>query len=267
MNEILTLIVLGIVQGLTEFLPVSSSGHLEIAKYFLGDSSSAIDSLQVTVLLHLATALSTCLVFKKEISNIIRGIFKKSGVEERSFALKILLSMIPAAIIGVLFDDIIDSMFSGKLVFVSAMLLITGIILLIANSKKDAAGPLTYGKAFLIGIAQAIAITPGISRSGSTIATALILNVSKFDAARFSFLMVIPLIFGKICKDLLTGDFGNINFSTESMIAGFIAAFITGFLACKWMIGIVSKVRLVYFAIYCISIGISMIVYFNLIKG
>ncbi|HRI01944.1 MAG TPA: undecaprenyl-diphosphate phosphatase [Saprospiraceae bacterium] len=264
MSETLEMIILGIIQGLTEFLPVSSSGHLELAKYFLGDQFAAADSMQVTVALHVATAMSTVVVFHKEIWKIITGLFSPEDSQHRIFALKIIISMIPAVIVGLFFEDVIDEMFKGKYVLVACMLLISAGLLFFANSKKNAVGELDFKKSLLIGIAQAIAITPGISRSGATISTALLLNVSRFDAARFSFLMVVPLIFGKIAKDLLDSEPITHQINMSSLLAGCVAAFIVGVMACRWMISLVREVKLIYFAIYCILASISFLVYYYL---
>ncbi|MDQ3141041.1 MAG: undecaprenyl-diphosphate phosphatase [Bacteroidota bacterium] len=261
MNEFLVTIILGIVQGLSEFLPISSSGHLEIAKYLLGDKSSGIESLELTIILHIATALSTVLVFRKEISKILQGLINPDDSESKSFSLKIIISMIPAVIVGLLYEDLINTLFEGKILFVSSMLLVTATLLFFAHYHKDKEGSLSYKNALIIGISQAIAITPGISRSGATIGTALLLNVNRAEAARFSFLMVIPLIFGKMSKDILSGELGVNTYSTGAMAAGFVAAFIAGIIACKWMIEIVKRIKLHYFAYYCVIVGSGMIIY------
>ncbi len=261
MREYLQALVLGIVQGLTEFLPVSSSGHLEIAKFLVGDQSSGMESLQMTVVLHVATALSTCIVFRKDLRNLIAGLFNPNGKEERDFALKIAVSMIPATAVGLIWEDCIDQMFDGKLILVSSMFLITASLLLLTQYVRKTDGQITYAKAFVIGLAQALAIVPGISRSGSTIAAALLLNTSKQEAARFSFLMVLPLIFGKIIKDIFEQDAADTNYSAAAMSIGFVAALISGWLACKWMVELVKKLQLKFFAVYCLLLGIGFITY------
>ena len=196
-------IILGIIQGLTEFLPVSSSGHLELGKAILGDKSLPEESLLFTVVLHFATALSTVVIFRKEILEIIVGLLQFKWNEQTEFSLKIILSMVPAALIGVLFNDQIEALFSRQIILVGTMLILTGLLLFLADRAKNTDKPVTYKSAILIGIAQAIAILPGISRSGATISTSVLLGIDRERAARFSFLMVVPLILGKMAKDLL----------------------------------------------------------------
>lgn len=237
-------LVLGIIQGFTEFLPVSSSGHLELAKSVFGDTHIPKESMAFTVLLHGATALSTIVVFRKDIWDIFLGIFQKQWNIEKRFSVEILLSMIPAALVGFLFDDVLEILFSGKILWVGLMLWVTGGLLFLADRAKTTHKSVTYGSAFIIGISQAIAILPGISRSGATISTAVLLGIDKDKSARFSFLMVVPLIIGKIAKDILDGgsDFGSLSIITLSL--GVISAFISGVLACTWMIALVKKVSL-----------------------
>jgi len=259
--DAISAIILGIIQGLTEFLPVSSSGHLELAKAILGDQTVPKESMLMTVVLHFATALSTVVIFRKDIYKIIKGLFSFKWNEELEFSLKIIISMLPAAIIGVLFDDIIETFFNGKILLVGAMLILTGGLLFLADKAKNTNKDVTFFSALIIGIAQAIAILPGISRSGATISTSVLMGIDREKAARFSFLMVVPLIFGKIAKDLLSDDFSIVNINTSALSLGFIAAFITGLFACTWMINIVKKSKLTYFAIYCIIAGIVAIVW------
>ena len=252
-------IILGIIQGLTEFLPVSSSGHLELAKVILGDHSIPKESLTFTVVLHFATALSTMVVFKNEISQILKGLFQFKWNEELQFSLKILFSMIPAALVGLFFEVELESFFSGQTLLVGFMLIITALLLLFADKAKNTSKKVSFFNAFVIGITQALAILPGISRSGATISSSVLLGVDRTEAARFSFLMVVPLIFGKIGKDLLEGS---INFHSEqigALSAGFIASFIAGLFACKWMISIVKKSKLSYFSLYCFIVGVIAI--------
>lgn len=248
-------IILGIIQGLTEFLPVSSSGHLELAKFFFGDKSVPKESLLFDVIVHGATALSTIFIFRKDIVRIIKGLFTSSVNEEKRFSLFIIISMIPAAIIGVMFDDLIEAMFSKQVLLVGFMLIITGLLLFLAEKSKNTGKGINGMTAFIVGISQAIAILPGISRSGATISTSVLLGIDKEEAARFSFLMVIPLIFGKIAKDLLSGDLSFTSSNSMIYLAAFIAAFLTGLFACKLMIGIVKRSKLIYFSIYCFIIG------------
>ncbi|MFD2517099.1 undecaprenyl-diphosphate phosphatase [Salinimicrobium flavum] len=259
--EVADAVFLGIVQGLTEFLPVSSSGHLEIAKAILGDTSVPEESLMITVVLHFATALSTLVVFRKDVTEIFRGLFSFKWNDEFKFSLKIILSMIPAAVVGVLFEEELEAFFGGALTFVGFMLLITALLLWLADKAISTGKPVSYKDAFVIGVAQAIAILPGISRSGATISTSVLLGNDKAKAARFSFLMVVPLIFGKIAKDLLSGDLTDTTIEVTPLLAGFVAAFIAGYAACKWMVELVRKSKLSYFAIYCFIVGVIAITY------
>jgi undecaprenyl-diphosphatase len=253
--DILEAIVLGIIQGLTEFLPVSSSGHLELAKAILGDSSVAEESLTFTVVLHFATALSTLVVFKKEVIEIFNGLFQFRWNTEFKFSLKIIISMLPAVIVGLLFEKELESFFGGRILLVGFMLLLTAVLLLLADKAKNTKKEVSFLNAVLIGFSQAIAMLPGISRSGATISTSVLLGIDRTRAAKFSFLMVVPLIFGKIGKDLLSGDLNLQSSEIIPILAGFIAAFLAGLLACKWMISIVKNSKLSYFSIYCAIIG------------
>ena len=254
-------LILGIIQGLTEFLPVSSSGHLEIAKVIFGDESLPKESLTFTVVLHFATALSTMVIFRKEIFTIIKGLFQFSWNEELKFSLKIIVSMIPAVIIGLLFEKELEAFFGGKILLVGFMLLITGLLLLLADKAKFTNKTVNFNNALIIGISQAIAMLPGISRSGATISTSVLLGIDRTKAARFSFLMVVPLIFGKVAKDFMSGE---ITFQSDqfgSLSIGFIAAFISGLFACNWMISLVKRSKLYYFSIYCFVVGTISIAY------
>ena len=253
-------IILGIIQGLTEFLPVSSSGHLEIAKYILEDDSVGEFSLLMTVVLHFATALSTMVVFRKDIMDIIKMILAKEG-SSRPFVFKIIISMIPAAIVGVFFEDFIDSLFTQNLLLVACMLILTGLLLFVADRAKNTIREVSYLDAVIVGIAQAIAILPGISRSGATISTSVVLGIDRTRAARFSFLMVVPLIFGKMAKDLMDGDLTSAAVPHLDLIAGFIAAFMTGLIACTAMIAIVKKAQLRYFAFYCFAVAVVIFIF------
>lgn len=252
-------LILGVVQGLTEFLPVSSSGHLELFKAILGDDSLPQESMMFTVVLHFATALSTLVVFRQEILQIIKGLFQFKWNEESKFSLKIILSMLPAAVIGVLFESELEQLFGGQIFFVGCMLLITSGLLYFADRAKDTDKSVSYLNAVIIGIAQAIAILPGISRSGATISTSVLLGIDRTKSARFSFLMVLPLIFGKIAKDLLFGDMSMVDANMVNLTVGFLAAFISGIVACNWMIALVKKARLSIFAVYCLIVGIIAI--------
>jgi undecaprenyl-diphosphatase len=259
--SVIQAIILGIIQGLTEFLPVSSSGHLELAKAIMGDTSVPEESMMMTVVLHFATALSTVVIFRKEITQILKGLFQLKWNEETKFSLKIIISMIPAGLVGVMFNDEIESFFGGKILLVGSMLILTAILLLLADRAKNTTKSVGFMDAIIIGISQAIAIMPGISRSGATISTSVLLGVDKEKSARFSFLMVVPLIFGKIAKDLKDGAFNSSNLDVVPLSLGFLFAFVTGLLACTWMIAIVKKSKLKYFAIYCLIVGALAIGY------
>ena len=257
--DIINAIILGIIQGVTEFLPVSSSGHLEIAKVILDEEKIGEESMLMTVVLHFATALSTLIIFRKDLAVIFRGLFQFKNNESFQFSLKIVLSMIPAALVGVLFNEEIETLFGGTLTLVGGMLLVTGLLLFLADKAKASSKQVGIKEAILIGVSQAIAILPGISRSGATISTAVILGIDKEKAARFSFLMVVPLIFGKMAKDVLSGDIQYESVTFLPLLIGFIFAFITGLAACKWMIKLVKNSQLKYFAYYCFAIGCIVI--------
>jgi undecaprenyl-diphosphatase len=259
--SVLEAIILGVIQGLTEFLPVSSSGHLELAKVILGDNSIPEESMLMTVVLHGATALSTIVVFRKDILDLLKGLFLFKNNDELKFSLSIVVSMIPAAAIGILLDEEIETFFGGKVMLVGSMLLVTAVLLLFADKAKNTEKKVGIKEAIIIGISQAIAILPGISRSGATISTSVLLGIDREKAARFSFLMVVPLILGKMAKDVLDGAFDSIDGSIMNYGVGFIAAFVTGIFACTWMIKLVKKSKLSYFAYYCLIIGVAAIVY------
>ena len=253
--------ILGIIQGLTEFLPVSSSGHLELGKAILGDTSVPEESLLFTVVLHFATALSTLVIFRKDVLEILTGLFSFKWNEETQFSLKIIISMLPAVIVGLLFEEQLEALFGGNILFVGFMLLVTALLLWLADKAKDTGKKVSYSNAFVIGVAQAIAMLPGISRSGATISTSVLLGNDKTKAARFSFLMVVPLIFGKIAKDLLGGELTSSSTDLTALAVGFIAAFVAGLVACTWMISLVKKSKLSWFAIYCFVVGIAAIIF------
>lgn len=253
--DILEAIILGIIQGLTEFLPVSSSGHLELAKAILGDTSVPEESLTFTVVLHFATALSTIVIFRKEILEILKGLLQFKWNEEFKFSLKIIISMIPAVFVGLVFEEQLESFFGGKILLVGCMLLLTAVLLLLADKAKQTNKKVSFSNSVIIGISQAIAMLPGISRSGATISTSVLLGIDRTRAAKFSFLMVVPLIFGKIGKDVLSGDLSFQSSEMLPIVAGFVAAFLAGLLACKWMIALVKKSKLSYFSIYCAIVG------------
>ncbi|MGB0897052.1 MAG: undecaprenyl-diphosphate phosphatase [Flavobacteriaceae bacterium] len=259
--DIIKAIILGIIQGLTEFLPVSSSGHLELGKAILGDTSVGEESLLFTVVLHFATALSTVVIFRKDILDIIKGVLKFKWNNDMQFIFKIIISMLPAVIVGLFFEKQLEQLFGGSILLVGIMLLITGALLFLADKAKDTTKNVSVVHSIIIGLSQAIAMLPGISRSGATISTSVLLGVDKTKAARFSFLMVVPLIFGKIAKDVLSGELSFNSNQAIPLTAGFIAAFISGIFACTWMIALVKKSKLSYFAIYCFCVGAIAIIY------
>ncbi len=250
--DILQSIVLGIVQGLTEFLPVSSSGHLQIAKAVLGIEIE--ENLTFDMALHLATVLSTIVVLWGEIWKILRGLFSTRFNDGQAYAIKIIISMVPIGIVGFCFKEQIDAMFSSLLV-VGLMLLLTAALLAFAYyAKPRAKESISYRDAFIIGAAQAVATLPGLSRSGTTIATGLLLGNRKESVAQFSFLMVLPPILGNAVLDLAKGSFGG-DVEPVPLMAGFAAAFVTGTLACRFMIEIVKRGKLIWFAAYCAAVG------------
>jgi undecaprenyl-diphosphatase len=259
--DVITAVLLGIIQGFTEFLPISSSGHLEIAKTILGDNSLPKESLLMTLVLHGATALSTIVVFRKDIQEIFQGLFQFERNDAFYFSLKIITSMIPAVFVGLFFEDFITELFHKNILLVGLMLWVTALLLYLANRAEVTEKDLNIKSALGIGIIQAFAILPGISRSGSTIALGVILGIDKSKAARFSFLMVIPLIFGSMAKSILEIDSQVSEISIFSLSLGFIAAFITGILACKWMIEWVKNSKLWYFSVYCLIAGSVTIIF------
>lgn len=259
--ETIDAIILGVIQGLTEFLPVSSSGHLELGKAILGDKSIPEESLLFTVILHFATALSTIVVFRKDILEIIKGLFAFKWNEDTQFIAKIALSMLPAVCVGLFFEEQLEQLFGSNILLVGCMLIVTAVLLFLADKAKSTDKKVTFKNAFIIGISQAIAILPGISRSGATISTSVLLGNDKIKAARFSFLMVVPLIFGKIAKDIVSGDLAYSSENFTALSVGFIAAFVAGLFACTWMIALVKKSKLSYFAIYCIIVGVIAITF------
>ena len=254
--SILEAIILGALQGLTEFLPVSSSGHLQLAKELLGVELES--NLTFDVLLHMATVLSTVVVLWSEIWWLIKGIFSRGMNDEKSYFLKLVVSMIPIGIVGLLLRDKIDALLASQyiMVVVGAMLLLTALLLTFAYyAKPRNKATISYRDAFIIGIGQAVASMPGLSRSGTTIATGLMLGNEKAAVATFSFLMVLAPIVGQTLLDLVDGGMTMVGVSTQSLVAGFVSAFVVGCLACKTMIGIVKRGKLVWFAIYCAIVG------------
>jgi len=250
--ELFEALVLGLLQGLTEFLPVSSSAHLEIGKALFDIKGE--ENLYFSILVHGATVLSTIIVFRKEILKLIQGVFKFKYNEETQYIVKIGISMIPVMIVGLLLKDEIKTLFSGSnLLFVGMMLLVTALLLSFTYFfKKNNNKTISYFDSFIIGIAQAFAVFPGISRSGATIATGLMLGNKKVEVAKFSFLMVLIPILGENFLDLMGGEFVSSGISVSSMIIGFVSAFLAGLFACKIMLNIVKKGKLIWFALYCV---------------
>ncbi|PKQ63395.1 UDP-diphosphatase [Labilibaculum filiforme] len=253
-------LLLGLLQGLTEFLPVSSSGHLEIGKALLG--IHAENNLAFTVVVHGATVLSTIIVFRKEILELLKGLFSFQWNESTQYIAKIALSMIPIGIVGVFFKDQVEEIFNTDkiLLLVGFMLLITATFLAFTYYAKQKEKEISFRDAFIIGMAQTVAILPGISRSGATIATGLLLKNKKSEVAKFSFLMVLVPIIGENILSICKGTY-SAQGSVELMplVVGFIGAFLSGLLACSWMIKLVKKGKLIYFAIYCLIIGLIAI--------
>ncbi len=256
----LTALILGLIQGLTEFLPVSSSGHLELGKALFGLQGS--ENLVFTVAVHGATVLSTLVVFYKDIVRLLKGLSAFRWNPETRFIAKILLSMIPVAVMGFFFREDVESFFTGNTVFVGSMLILTAILLALTTLVKSGLKTIPFLDALLIGIAQAIAVLPGLSRSGATISTGLLLRNQNEEVTRFSFLMVIIPVLGANVMDLAGGNMqDNVQVGSMPLIIGFLSAFISGLIACKWMIGIVKKGKLKWFALYCLVIGIAAIIW------
>lgn len=261
MSDALRALILGIVQGLTEFLPVSSSGHLEIANELIG-SNQAIDSdLMMVIIVHLGTALSILYVYRQDVWRIITDVLGWRDTEHRSLAMQILLSMIPALIIGLLMEEYLDRLFSGSIVWVGVFLLVTAVVLYLTPSGERSGSPVGYRSAGLIGIAQAVAVLPGVSRSGMTIASALALGVDRESAARFSFLMVLPVILGKVLLDVVSGDMVLSAESLPSIGIALVSSFLVGVWACRWMVQLVKSSGLRAFAYYCAAVGLLTIGY------
>lgn len=256
-------LVLGIIQGLTEYLPVSSSGHLAIGQALFGMQDGA-DNLMFTVTVHVATVLSTIVVLWSEIDWIVRGLFRCELNAETKYALNIVVSMLPVGVVGLFFKDYVEEIFGSGLLIVGCMLLVTALLLTFSYfAKPRQKEHISWKDAFIIGLAQACAVMPGLSRSGSTIATGLLLGNKKESLAQFSFLMVIPPILGEALLDVLKMAKGeNVMGGIEALplCVGFVAAFLAGCLACKWMLSIVKKGKLIYFGIYCAVVGVITIV-------
>lgn len=255
---IIDAIILGIVQGLTEFLPVSSSGHIELGKALLGTEDVGID---FTILVHLATAFASVVVFRKDIVELLNGMLKFNYNDSWEYALKLVLASVPVAIVGLLYKDDLEGLFQGNLTLVGSMLLVTAALLYLTTIVKHTGKSIGWGHAVIIGLAQTVAILPGISRSGTTIAIALLMNVDKTKAAKFSFLMVLIPIFGQALLDgiAISQDPSLWKLPILSSLAGFGAAFVSGLFACTAMLKIVKEGKLYYFSIYCVIVGLIAI--------
>lgn len=253
-------LVLGIIQGLTEFLPVSSSGHLQIFSTFFGIQGE--ENLTFAVAVHAATVCSTIVVLRNEIWELLRGLFRFSWNPETIYIAKIVLSMIPVAVVGLFFKDYVESIFGAGLTIVGISLLITaGLLAFAYYARPRQKTSISFRDAFIIGIAQACAVLPGLSRSGSTIATGILLGNNKEKVAKFSFLMVLVPILGEAFLDLLKGGFApaESGISMLSLVVGFLAAFLSGYVACSWMLNLVKKGKLIWFAIYCLIVGLLIL--------
>lgn len=256
--DILEAIILGIVQGLTEFLPVSSSGHIELGKAVLGTEDVGID---FTVLVHVATALASVLVFRKDIADLIQGMLKLRYNESWEYSLKLIVASVPVAIVGFFFKDEVEGLFHGNLTLVGSMLIVTAALLLLTTLIKGTGRSIGWHHAIVIGIAQMFAVMPGISRSGATIATALLMQIDRAKAAKFSFLMVLIPIFGQAVLDGIDiyEDPSLWSLELGVSLAGFIAAFLSGLFACTLMLRIVKQGKLYYFSAYCLLVGLVAI--------
>lgn len=258
-------LVLGIVQGLTEYLPVSSSGHLSIGQALLGVSSE--HNLTFDVAVHVATVLSTLVILWKEVVWIFSGLFRSPYTDEQRYAVNILVSMIPVGIVGVFLKDYVEQVFGSGLLIVGCMLLLTAALLAFSYfARPRQKERISVADAFIIGLAQAAAVMPGLSRSGSTIATGLLLGNKKETLAQFSFLMVIPPILGEALLDVMKAVKGGAeaavgDISLAALAVGFLAAFVSGCFACKWMIDIVKRGKLIYFAVYCAIVGLATVIF------
>jgi undecaprenyl-diphosphatase len=249
-------LIFGLVQGLTEFLPVSSDGHLEIVKYLFGGIE---ESFLFTIAVHGATVLSIIFVFWNEIIRLLKGVFRFRMNEETIYVLKLIVSMIPVAIVGFTMKGYVESLFTANMKITGSFLLVSGLFLVMGHYVRKRDREISFGGAFVMGIAQALAVLPGLSRSGSTISTGLALGFKKDDLAKFSFLMVIVPVIGANFLQLITEKSAAVDFVFLPLMVAFFSAFISGYLACKWMISIVRKSKLGWFALYCFIVGLSLI--------
>ena len=259
-------IILGLVQGLTEFLPVSSSGHLAIGKALLGVEPSGDLIFEVTV--HAATVLATIVVFRKEIWKLLCGLFKWKYNDETDYIAKLCVSMIPVFVVGMFFKDKVEGAFSSMAV-VGVSLIVTALLLTLSDwlsgrvsaAVKQSRNGISFWQAFVVGIGQACAVLPGLSRSGTTISTGLLCGVKREHMAQFSFLMVLVPILGETFLDLVGGEMAASSIGTLSLLLGFISAFISGLFACKVMIALVRKAQLKWFGLYCALVGLAVLIW------
>ncbi|MDR1666709.1 MAG: undecaprenyl-diphosphate phosphatase [Bacteroidales bacterium] len=255
-------LILGIVQGFTEFLPVSSSGHLAIGAAILGVPVS--NNLTFAVVVHTATVLSTIIVLRREILQLLQGLFRFTWNKETRFISQLLLSAVPVGIVGICWKDKVEEIFSGGLTIVGAMLLLTAALLAFAYyARSRQKENMTLMDAFIIGLAQACAVMPGLSRSGTTISAGILLGNRRETVARFSFLMVLVPVLGQCCLDIMSGGFSfeKSGIPVLSLLMGFIAAFVSGFIACSWMLDIVKKGKFIWFAVYCAIAGTAVLIF------
>lgn len=273
-------VVLGLVQGLTEFLPVSSSGHLEIGKVLLGVETS--DDLLFTTMVHAATVLSTIVVFRKEIWHLLKGFFcglRGLKVEagrlvcndQTDYLLKIVVSMIPVMVVGLFFKDRVEALF-GSIHVVGGALIVTALLLFFSDyasrpgrksifPANEYRNGISYWQAFAVGLGQAFAVVPGLSRSGTTISTGLICGVRREVMAQFSFLMVLVPILGETFLEVVGGEFGASSVGVLPLVLGFVSAFVSGLFACKVMIALVKKAKLSWFALYCLAAAVCIFIF------
>ena len=255
-------LILGLVQGLTEFLPVSSSGHLAIGKALFGIESG---DLRFEIIVHAATVLATIVVFRREIWRLLQGLFKFKLNAETRYILLILISMIPVFVVGMFFKDYVEAIFGEGLVVVGCALLVTALLLFLSEAlgrrKAEEGDQITWKSALWMGLAQAVAVIPGLSRSGSTIATGLLCGVKKSEVAQFSFLMVLIPILGEAFLDVAGGDAAVSTVGALPLVIGFLAAFVSGLFACKVMIALVKKAKLKWFALYCVAAALFCLIY------
>ncbi len=258
-------ILLGLIQGFTEFLPVSSSGHLAIGKELLGVEGAS--DLTFEVVVHVATVLSTIIVFRKQIAALLKGFFSFRKCDETDYVLKLLFATIPIFVVGMFFKDQVEALFSSLYV-VGGALLLTAVLLYFSDTVTSSKlyrpnthrNGLSYGQAFIIGLSQAVAVIPGLSRSGTTISTGLLVGGRREVVAQFSFLMVIIPVLGEAFLSVVGGELAQSEVSLMPLLLGFVSAFISGLVACKAMIALVKRAKLKWFALYCLVVGGAVLV-------